>query len=1124
MKKKSWIRGLCPPFVKTKTGKIMRLTFFFLLLGLMQVAASSYSQTTKLNLDMQNVKVGDVLQAIENQSKYRFAYSSEFIDLDRKVNISIHDQGIEEILKTLFSGTGVKYEIEDRHIMLLMSGKQPASQQQKSVKGKVTDTSGAPLPGVSVVVKGTTNGIITDFDGIYSLGNVPENGVLVFSFVGMENQEVAVAGKNTINIVLQEATIGIEEVVAIGYGTMKKKDLTGSISTVDGARIAERQATQLSQALQGSMPGVMVTRSNSEPGAGATIRVRGITTIGDSNPLVIVDGVPVSNINDVNPNDIQDISVLKDAASASIYGARAAAGVVLITTKRAKTGQLNMEYNTSFGIEKPTDFPEVVGAQRYLEMSNEQTWNDAGNNPGGEYSVYSKEEVDNWLEWNKTNPNRYPVTDWVDLLMNDYAPRQGHQFSVTHGGEKIKSKASVNYEKIGALYDHKDYERISSRVNNQITINDYLSANLDFSFNSSISRSPVDNPVYDAIRYAPVYAALWDDGRIAEGKAGSNEYARLHHGGFSNSRNNKFMGKASLEFKPIKELTITGVLSPYLNFAKSKKFVKQIPYYSADDPSVFSGYIAGHQSTSLYEGRNEAKTLTKQLLANYVKTIKDVHSLNLMGGYEDFSSFSESLDASRENYVLSNFPYLNVGPLDYRGNAGSATESAYRSFFGRVIYDYNNKYFLQANIRYDGSSRFHPDYRWASFPSVSAGWAISEESFMQNIPALSFMKIRASWGTLGNERIGNYPYQSSIGFSNAFFYQGDQIISGITAAQFQYAIEDITWETTETWDVGIDANFFNNRLMFSGDYYMKKTRDMLLSLEIPDFMGFENPDQNTGIMDTKGWEIQLSWKDKIGELSYSASFNLSDYKSVMGDLGGIVFLGSQIKKEGSEFNEWYGYKSDGLFQTQEEVNNSPLLYQSLKPGDIKYTDISGPDGVPDGKITPDYDRVLLGGSMPRFLFGGNINLAYKGFDISLVFQGVGKQNSRIIPEMVQPFFSGWTNAPQIIDGNYWSTYNTDAENLKAKYPRLSYVGAENNNYEMSDFWLFNGAYLRLKNITLGYTLPKNVVEKIRLKDIRIFASASDLFSLDHYPKGWDPEVSYTSYISKSFNVGLSVKF
>lgn len=1103
----------------------MKLTMLLLLCALLHVSASVYSQRTKLNISLKDVSVKEVLKQVENQTEFFFLYKNENVDVNRIISVDIKDRSIESLLDQIFYGTTVSYEVVNRQIILVDKGKSNemhSIEQQKSISGKVTDTSGVPLPGVTVVIKGTTEGTITNTDGKYTLPNVSEKAILVFSFVGMQAQEIPVAGKKSIDVTMMETTIGIEEVVAIGYGTMKKSDLTGAVATVNGEKISAKQTTQLSSALQGSLPGVTVTRSGSEPGNDATIRVRGITTLSDSNPLVIVDGVP-GNINDVNPADVQDISVLKDAASASIYGARAAAGVILITTKRAKSGQLNMEYNCNFGMEKAAAFPEVVGAKRYLELMNELLWNDAGNTPGGQYALFSQDQVENWLEWNKTNPNRYPVTDWVDLLINDFAPKQDHQVSFTYGNEKIQSRASIKYENIGALYDHKNYQRISSRVNNHIEFNNYLSANFDFAFNTSLTKSPIVDPVDDAWRTAPIYAALWADGRIAEGKSGSNPYARLQYGGFDESRNNRFSGKISIDLKPIKGMTISAVVAPIMNFGAGKTFKKQVPFYDADDPTIFRSYIAGQEMTSLEESRPKSKSLTKQFLANYSKTINGLHELNLMGGYEDYSAYSESLGASRTNYILSSFPYLNQGPEDYQYNSGSASETAYRSYFGRAIYQYNKKYMLQANIRYDGSSRFHPDYRWASFPSLSAGWVISEESFMKKNPVLSFLKLRGSWGTLGNERIGNYPYQATIEFTNALFYQGNTLVSAMTAAQRQYAIPDISWETTETWDVGVDANFFNNRLMFIGDYYVKNTRDMLLALEIPDYMGVDNPDQNTGKMNTKGWDINLSWKDKIDKLNYSVSFNLSDYKSEMGNLGGIVFDGDQIIMEGSEFHEWYGYKSGGLFQTAEDVANSPKLSNAVKPGDIKYLDISGPDGVPDGKISPDYDRVLLGGSLPRFIFGSNINLEYKGFDLSIMLQGVGKQTSRLSPDMIQPFISSWTNAQKILDGNYWSVYNTAEQNLKAKYPRLS-TQAATNNYAMSDYWLFNGQYLRLKLLTVGYTLPRSFVESIKLKGVRVYASATDLFSFDHYPKGWDPESSTTSYISKSFNLGLTVKF
>jgi len=441
------------------------------------------------------------------------------------------------------------------------------------------------------------------------------------------------------------------------------------------------------------------------------------------------------------------------------------------------------------------------------------------------------------------------------------------------------------------------------------------------------------------------------------------------------------------------------------------------------------------------------------------------------------------------------------------------------------MYNFQNKYFLQGNIRFDGSSRFYKDYRWGSFPSFSAGWVMSEESFMKSIPTISFLKLRGSWGTLGNERIGNYPYQAALNFeTNSLFYQGNTTVSAQSAAQWQYAIRDISWEKTESFDIGLDANFFDNKLRFTGDYYKKTTKDMLLQLQIPMYLGFDNPNQNTGKMNTNGWEFEIGWNDKIGDLDYSISANLSDFKSVMGDLGGTEFLGDQIKRKGSEFNEWYGYVSDGLYQTQADVDASPKLNANVKAGDVRYKDISGPTGVPDGKISPEYDRVLLGGSLPRYMYGANISLGYKNFDFSVVFQGIGDQNVRLNNTMVQPLLENYGNFPAILDGKYWSKYNTDAQNLGARYPRFTNTSA-GNNYAMSDFWLFNGAYLRVKNVTLGYNVPKFITEKVKLQGIRLYASVSDLFSINNYPKGWDPEMSSTAYpITTSFIFGASVKF
>ncbi len=1114
--------GSLPSF--KKIWLIMKLNFFLILLTVLQVSASVSAQNTRMDLKMQNATISQVFDEIERQSEVYFFYNKNQIDETRTISVDFRNKTIDDILKSMLSELSLTYEFAGKNIIIKAVNPAVNGSQQPGikVKGKVANSSGESLPGVTVMIKGTTTGTISDSDGNYNLSNVPSDGTLVFSFVGMKKIEVGVAGNSTVDAVLEEEAFGIDEVVAIGYGTVRKSDLTGAVGSVQGETIAERQTTQLSQALQGAVSGVMVTRNNNAPGATSTIRIRGITTIGDNNPLIIVDGVPVDNINDINPNDVESMSVLKDAASASIYGSRAAAGVILVTTKRAKSNEISLNYNVEYGFEKPTALPEYVDATRYMQMYNELRWNDNGNT-GNEYPFYAKDVIDNYSTLNAENPNKYPITDWVRLVLNDNAPRQSHVLSLSAGTKAVRTKVSMAYDKTDALYDGRTYERMTARFNNDVTITKYLSASIDFNFKRSISLQPSIDPIYSTFISAPVYAAEWADGRVAEGKTGHNIYGQLKYGGNNNNYYNQVGGKISLDFTPFDGFKLSAVISPTLGFDKGKNFQKRIPYYSADDPTLYGGTLQWGTSTKLTETRNDYSRITSQLIGSYLKSFGS-HNFNLMAGYENYTAFNENMNASRDKYDLTTFPYLDLGPKELRDNSGRAWENAYRSYFGRAMYNYKNKYFVQGNIRYDGSSRFHEDYRWGSFPSFSAGWVLSEESFMKNIPALSFLKLRASWGSLGNERIGNYPYQATIAFNNALFFQGGNVVAAQTAAQTQYVIQDISWETTESIDLGIDANFFDNRLRVTGDYYQKTTKDMLLALEIPDYIGFDNPDQNTGMMETKGWEAEIGWNDNIGELGYSVSANISDFKSIMGDLGGTEFLGDQIKKEGSEFNEWYGYVSDGLFQTAEDLATSPKLNSAMKVGDIKYKDISGPDGVPDGIVNSTYDRVLLGGSLPRYMYGANLKLDYKNFDFSMVVQGVGKIKTRLEGLMVQPLMENWGSVPKILDGTSWSKYNTDEQNLAAKYPRLT-QNNRGSNYIMSDYWLFDGAYLRLKNITLGYNLPTVLAQKISLQNVRVYASASDILTFNKYPKGWDPEVSSSGYpITSSYVFGLSVTF
>lgn len=998
---------------------------------------------------------------------------------------------------------------------------------QNVVSGTVTDDNGEPLVGAGVLIKGTTSGGVTDLDGNYSI-SAPADAVLEISYLGFKTAEVAVAGRSTVSVVLENDNV-LEETVVIGYGTVKKKDLTGAVAAVRGDELSSKKTATLSTALQGTMSGVLVQRNGNAPGAAASsIRVRGITTMDNSNPLIIVDGVQCSDIDYVNSNDVQSVSVLKDASAASIYGSKAAAGVILITTRRGEATDLSLTYSGEVGAEIPTMQPEMVGVTRFLEMSNEQLYND--NNAAGFFQLYTADQVKNWVKYNQNDPNKYPITNWRELIMKNAALRHSHNIAVSGGNKSVRSKVSMTYDDVDGLYGNRKYQRFMLRTNNDFTIiKDLLHASLDLNIRRAKNTTPIFDP-WDTMRKMPaVYAAVWDDGRYAEGKSGSNPYALVELGGTKNAWSTQLGGKASIDLTPVKGLKLSAVVSPFINYTKSKEFKNACYYTLADDPDVMGGYFDSGTTWStnkLSEGRNDSYTITSQLLANYNGTFGK-HNIGAMVGYENYVLKSETLSAARDQYELTGYPYLNLGPQDFQTNAGSGEAYTSNSVFGRVTYDYAGRYLFQANVRHDGSSRFAKKYRWGTFPSFSAGWVLSEENFMAAAkPVLSFMKLRASWGMLGNERIGSnyFPFMALINFGNALFYENGETVSDKTAAQRELAVEDISWETTTSTDLGLDLGFFQRRLNVNFDYYWKTTDDMLLSIEIPYLMGYANPKTNAGKMATQGFDLEIGWNDHKGDFSYSVSANLSDFRSKIVTIGSDIISGGKIHREGGYFNEFYGYVCEGIYQTLDEVSESAKLNSSVTVGDLKYKDISGPDGVPDGKISSEYDRVPLGNSLPRFQFGGRFSCDWKGLDFSMVVQGIGKQNSYLSAAYVQPLRDNYGNIPAIIEGKYWSVFNTPEENKNAEFPRLTRTGIS-NNYATSSFWMFNGAYFRMKNITLGYTIPEAVSSKIRIKKLRVYVAANDLFCISNYPKGWDPEMGTSAYpITTSVLGGLSIKF
>lgn len=1105
----------------------MKLTIVLFFASMMTCLGNLHAQRVSLNYNGAQLK--KVLVEISKQSGYTFIYNEAELNKSRSVTIQISNKPVMECLEVLFKHQPLLYKVKGKSIAIrpMIKDKdiiemETTALQQKIIKGRVTDQKYQPIPGVSVQIKGMAQGTVTNTDGTYTITVPSDNNTLVFNYVGFAKQEIAVLNRTEINVVLLEQNNALEEIVVVGYGTQKKSDLTGSIGTLAGNKVAERNVTQTSLALQGSVPGLTASRTNGAPGTSSTLRIRGVTSIGDSDPLILIDGVPSSSIDNVHPADIENISVLKDASAASIYGSKAAAGVILVTTKKGITGKTEFDFAYNAGIERPSNLPEYANVIRYMEMVNEMQWNDTNNPAGGQHAVYSQDLIDTYMAKNAENPDEYPNTDWQDMLLKSQAFRQNYLLNIAGGTDKVRTRASLGYDKMGGLYIGKAYTRLTARLNNDININSKLKSSVNTYFKRSLIENPSESPMTNVYRSAPIYAAVWSNGLIAEGKSGNNMYAQILKGGYNNSWSNQLGARASLDFQPVKNLTISAVVAPVMNFDKGKEFRKKVEYTDYDNPNVYVGTTAWGLTNSLNESRVENYNITSQLLLNYNKSFGK-HNLSGLGGFEHYYLKQESLGASSDNLALDSYPYLNLGNPNFLKSSGNAFEYASSSFFGRFNYNYDRRYLFQANVRFDGSSRFHKDYRWGTFPSFSAGWVASEEDFFPKESAVSFLKFRGSYGVLGNERIGNYPYQATIDFATALLYQGDNIAALQSAAQQSYAIKSISWETTTSYNFGFDLGLLKNKLNLNFDVYKKQTKDMLLTLEIPGFMGYGSPDQNAGRMHANGWELAAQWNDEAGDFRYGLSLNIADAKSVIDDLSGVQFLGDQAKIAGSEFNAWYGYRSLGLFQTAAEVAQSPVLNTGLAPGDIRYQDLSGPDGVPDGKIS-EYDKVVLDGSLPRYTYGGNIDLGYKNFDFSLTFQGVAKQNAYLTANMVQPYQGAWGNMPLEIDGKYWSAYKSPEQNLTATYPRLSNKFIT-NNYATSDFWLFNGSYFRLKNVVLGYSLPEKLSKKISLRGARIYASAQDILSINKYPKGWDPELGNTSYpITSSVNLGISVKF
>lgn len=1093
-------------------GKAMNVALALLCLNPMANAQN-------ITLRMSNVTVKQAMDELKSKSGYSFVFSSQDVDTHKNITVESDNQPLGHVISQIVAGQGLAYTIEGKTIILRKATAGLVQQQNnKRITGVVKDANGEPVIGANIVVKGTTNGTITDMDGNFVL-DVPADAVLHVSYIGYSDKEIPVGNQTVLTVSLAEDSRALDEVVVIGYGTARKIDLTGSTSSLGGDKLRVKSSPQLSTQMQGQMAGVQITRTSGDPSAGSSIRVRGVTTLSTNDPLVIVDGVPGS-LMDIAPEDVKDIQVLKDAASAAIYGSRAAAGVILVTTNRAKDKEFHLSYNMEYGHCKATTVPKFANAVQWMQGYNELTYNDGASSP---YSSYSEDFLNSYMQNRLTDPDRYPDTDFMSLGLKNHTNHQRHSLSLTGGTDKLKTNFSLNYYDADALYRNKSYERINVRSNNDYQINSWIHANVDVNLMYAKSLAPHSlegSSMGDLMYRSPIYNVYWSDGRYADGKDGDNPIALNQLGGQNKIENFKVGGKFQLDITPVKNLVLTAIAAPTYTFTKGKDHKTRYDVYRISG-DVIPG--TGYANTSVEEQRNDTRSLTMQFYANYNFKI-DRHSVGVMAGYEDYSYEWENEGASRLNYNLNNFPYLNLGPEDFQYNSGSAGHNAYRSVFGRVMYSWADRYMFQANVRSDGSSRFASGHRWGTFPSVSAGWVISEESWF-NKKTINYLKLRGSIGQLGNERIGSeFPYQARLSFGTGFIPNaatgGADVVQ--TAFQSDYAFRTLTWETTTTYGIGADIALLNNRLRGSLDWYYKKTSDMLMQVGFPSYFGYNAPQNNAADMNTKGWDLEISWSDQIDDFRYGVSFNLSDYRSRMGYMADRQNISSRkITEEGSYYNEWYGYKSMGVILNEDAMMENgqkiPVLTNNDKAGNIRYVDIDG-----DGKITASNDRVRLGNSLPEMQYGGSLWAEWKNFDFNLSFQGIGHQLS-YWNWPVSPFLFQAYSCPANLIESHWSPLASDAENAKAKYPKLTTNDA--NIYAASDFWLFNGAYMRVKNITLGYTIPSDITKKFHVDRLRFYFSANDLPAFSKYPKGYDPEWNrFSDLLMSSYIFGLNVSF
>ncbi len=1082
-----------------------------------------WSGTVMANIQLQSTLPAESLLSrmerlneLGKENGQKVSYNAGELSGKKVPAVETETNNMEEWLYKTLINTDFTYEKRaDSHYLVVRGTRtqeETESTQQAEatlVRGLVTDARYEPLIGVNIVEKGTSNGTVTDFDGRFTLYAAPD-AILQFSYIGYESSEIARNNRNDIEVILREDSELLEEVVVVGYGTQKSVNLTGAVGVVTAEDIVKRPITNVSTGLQGLVPGMTVTASANGglPGqSNASIQIRGIGSRSNNNPLILIDGAE-GDMNILNPNDIESITVLKDAASAAIYGNRAANGVILITTKsvtgRDRSPRISID--TYYGSQQPTSMPKMADSPTFMLWENE-----AQENVGG-IQNYTEEDIQKTIQG--TDPNYYANTDWIAATFLNSAPQYSFNTSIDGKASNMGYLLSYGFLDQDGLSVGQSTSAIRNNV--RLKLNTRVAERFDVNANMSYIDRKYKAPnngfdaasgsLYNAMRTRPLVPVRFTDGKWGYGGGQSNQVAYLTDGGSQEFSSQEFTGNFSVKIDLLEGWTtavnyITRQSNSFRNVLS-----KTINFYY---PETTTLWYTTNTPNSI-ENR-DYRTLSQTLFAqsDYEKQW-GLHNLKAMAGFQQEWQRSDYFSASRKNLITEKEPILDFGSPDTQANSATASHWAMRSGFGRINYNYNERYLLEANLRYDLTSRFIKQNRGEWFPSFSAGWRITEEEFMEPTrDLLDQLKIRGSWGILGNQfstGSDNYPYLSRIGVVTVPTIGG---VSNDGYAESYIGNPNLLWEMLHTTNIGVDLNMLNNRFTFNGDYYFRETRRMIYQRELPGVGGFPSTmDENGGKMENRGWEIQLGWRDRVNDFNYAFTATLADVKNKITEWEGEIIGSTTITKVGYSNQSFYGLIADGIAMPTDFKNFNPFTgkYENplfpilagdaglVQPGDIKYKDLDE-----DGAIDLDNDRDVLGSSIPRYTYSLKGDMDYRGIDFSFLLQGVGKVDGYIYGPARHAFTDQSTYPQWFHEGRYQASN----PNPKASYPRFTYNQSYNQRF--STFWMENASYLRLKNIQIGYTIPPRITRPLRIDRCRLYASADNLLTLTNYFETADPE-------------------